>query len=46
MCIRDSFNVQARYEVGFDDEMLDLLRQAGFFEANDEIVHFSCIHIE
>ena len=30
--IRYRFNVQARYEVGFDDEMLDLLRQAGFFE--------------
>jgi radical SAM superfamily enzyme YgiQ (UPF0313 family) len=27
-----SFNVQARYEVGFDDEMLELLRHAGFFE--------------
>ena len=26
------FNVQARYEVGFDDEMLDLLKKAGFFE--------------
>ncbi len=24
--------VQARYEVGFDEEMLDLLKQAGFFE--------------
>ena len=30
--IRYRFNVQARYEVGFDHEMLDLLRQAGFFE--------------
>ena len=30
--IRYRFNVQARYEVGLDDEMLDLLRQAGFFE--------------
>lgn len=27
-----SFNVQARYEVGFDDEMLELLKKAGFFE--------------
>lgn len=26
------FNVQARYEVGFDDEMLELLKKAGFFE--------------
>lgn len=26
------FNVQARYEVGFDDEMLDMLKKAGFFE--------------
>jgi radical SAM superfamily enzyme YgiQ (UPF0313 family) len=26
------FNVQARYEVGFDDEMLELLKRAGFFE--------------
>ncbi len=26
------FTVQARYEVGFDDEMLDLLKRAGFFE--------------
>jgi radical SAM superfamily enzyme YgiQ (UPF0313 family) len=26
------FNIQARYEVGFDDEMLDLLKRAGFFE--------------
>ena len=30
--IRYRFNVQARYEVGFDDEMLDLLKKAGFFE--------------
>ena len=30
--IKYRFNVQARYEVGFDDEMLDLLKQAGFFE--------------
>ena len=26
------FTIQARYEVGFDDEMLDLLAQAGFVE--------------
>lgn len=26
------FNVQARYEVGFDNEMLELLKAAGFFE--------------
>lgn len=30
--IRYSFTVQARYEVGFDDEMLDLLKKAGFIE--------------
>lgn len=30
--IKCHFNVQARYEVGFDDEMLDLLKKAGFFE--------------
>lgn len=30
--IKYRFNVQARYEVGFDDEMLDLLKAAGFFE--------------
>ena len=30
--IRYRFNVQARYEVGFDDEMLKLLKKAGFFE--------------
>ena len=30
--IRYSFTIQARYEVGFDDEMLDLLKQAGFVE--------------
>ena len=30
--IRYRFNVQARYEVGFDDEMLSLLKRAGFFE--------------
>lgn len=26
------FTIQARYEVGFDDEMLDLLKRAGFSE--------------
>ena len=30
--IRYQFTVQARYEVGFDDEMLELLKQAGFCE--------------
>lgn len=30
--IKYSFTVQARYEVGFDDELLDLLKKAGFFE--------------
>lgn len=30
--IKYRFTIQARYEVGFDDEMLDLLKQAGFFE--------------
>ncbi len=30
--IRTNFTVQARYEVGFDDEMLELLKKAGFFE--------------
>lgn len=30
--IQYRFTVQARYEVGFDDEMLDLLQRAGFFE--------------
>ncbi|MCI8361045.1 MAG: B12-binding domain-containing radical SAM protein [Clostridiales bacterium] len=30
--IRYSFTVQARYEVGFDDEMLELLKRAGFVE--------------
>lgn len=30
--IRAPFTVQARYEVGFDHEMLALLKQAGFFE--------------
>ena len=30
--IRYSFTIQARYEVGFDDEMLELLKKAGFDE--------------
>ena len=30
--IKYRFNIQVRYEVGFDDEMLDLLKKAGFFE--------------
>lgn len=30
--VKYRFNVQARYEVGFDDEMLELLKKAGFFE--------------
>ena len=30
--IHYSFTIQARYEVGFDDEMLDLLKKAGFIE--------------
>jgi radical SAM superfamily enzyme YgiQ (UPF0313 family) len=30
--IKYNFTIQARYEVGFDDEMLDLLRRAGFVE--------------
>lgn len=30
--IKYHFTVQARYEAGFDDELLDLMRQAGFFE--------------
>ena len=30
--IKYSFTVQARYEVGFDDEMLELLKKAGFIE--------------
>ncbi len=30
--IKYSFTVQARYEVGFDDEMLELLKKAGFEE--------------
>lgn len=30
--IKYSFTIQARYEVGFDDEMLDLLKKAGFEE--------------
>ncbi|MDR2108854.1 MAG: radical SAM protein, partial [Coriobacteriales bacterium] len=30
--VRYRFTIQARYEVGFDDEMLDLLKRAGFVE--------------
>ena len=30
--IKYHFTIQARYEVGYDDEMLDLLKQAGFDE--------------
>lgn len=30
--IKYRFNIQVRYEVGFDDEILDLLKKAGFFE--------------
>lgn len=30
--IEYEFTIQARYEVGFDDEMLDLLKRAGFSE--------------
>lgn len=30
--IEYNFTIQARYEVGFDDEMLELLRNAGFSE--------------
>lgn len=30
--IHTRFTVQARYEVGFDDEMLTLLKKAGFFQ--------------
>lgn len=30
--IKYYFTIQARYEVGFDDEMLDLLKKAGFIE--------------
>jgi radical SAM superfamily enzyme YgiQ (UPF0313 family) len=30
--IEYNFTVQARYEIGFDDEMLDLLKSAGFVE--------------
>lgn len=30
--IRYKFTIQARYEVGFDDEMLELLKRAGFIE--------------
>lgn len=30
--IKTNFTIQARYEVGFDDEMLKLLKKAGFFQ--------------
>jgi radical SAM superfamily enzyme YgiQ (UPF0313 family) len=30
--IKYRFTIQARYEVGFDDEMLELLKKAGFIE--------------
>lgn len=30
--IRYSFTIQARYEVGFDDEILSLMKKAGFIE--------------
>lgn len=30
--IKYNFSVQARYEVGFDDELLDLMKKAGFIE--------------
>lgn len=30
--IKYNFTIQARYEVGYDDEMLDLLKKAGFVE--------------
>lgn len=30
--IKYKFTIQARYEVGYDDEMLELLKKAGFFE--------------
>lgn len=30
--IRYSFTIQARYEVGFDDEMLELMKKSGFIE--------------
>ena len=30
--IKYNFSVQARFEVGFDDEMLDLMKKAGFIE--------------
>ncbi|MDL2236906.1 B12-binding domain-containing radical SAM protein [Christensenellaceae bacterium OttesenSCG-928-K19] len=32
--IKYNFTVQARYEVGFDDEMLALMKQAGFMEVS------------
>ncbi|MGC4121234.1 MAG: radical SAM protein [Myxococcales bacterium] len=30
--IRARYSVQARYEIGFDDELLELMREAGFVE--------------
>lgn len=30
--IKYNFSVQARFEIGFDDELLDLLKRAGFIE--------------
>ncbi|GHV12052.1 B12-binding domain-containing radical SAM protein [Spirochaetia bacterium] len=30
--IKTNLSVQARFETGFDDELLDLMKQAGFFE--------------
>ncbi|MDP4183228.1 MAG: radical SAM protein [Bacillota bacterium] len=30
--IKYKFTIQARYEIGYDDEMLELLKQAGFIE--------------
>lgn len=30
--IKYNFSVQARYEVGFDDELLDLMKKSGFIE--------------
>lgn len=30
--IKYNFSVQARFEIGFDDEILDLMKKAGFKE--------------
>jgi radical SAM superfamily enzyme YgiQ (UPF0313 family) len=30
--VKSHFSVQARFETGFDDELLELMKQAGFFE--------------